>query len=166
MLFRSLLIAVVGLVLLVAEVALVSFGALSVASGIALIAAVFLAFQESQAFGITMLVGEAIAAPLVLSGAVRLLPKTRFGRAILLEAPTPGAVPGASDPGIAQLLHKTGATVSPLRPAGFARIEGQRIDVVTRGEMLEEGCPVRVVDVSGNRVVVARDPRTQTSTES
>lgn len=152
-----LLIAVVGLALLVAEVALVSFGALSVASGIALISAVFLAFQESQAFGIAMLVGEAIAAPLVLTYAFRLLPKTRLGRAILLEAPAPGATPAASDPGIAPLLHKHGVTLSALRPAGFARIEGQRIDVVTRGEMLEEGCPVRVVDVSGNRVVVARD---------
>jgi membrane-bound serine protease (ClpP class) len=102
----------------------------------------------------------------VLTFAFRLLPKTRLGRAILLEAPTPGAVSAASDPGIAHLVHKTGITVSALRPAGYARIEGQRIDVVTRGEMLEEGCPVRVVDVSGNRVVVARDHGTQTPTES
>jgi membrane-bound ClpP family serine protease len=47
--------------------------------------------------------------------------------------------------------------VSPLRPAGFARIENRRIDVVTRGELLDDGCPVRVVEVHGNRVVVARD---------
>ncbi|MSR40187.1 MAG: hypothetical protein EXS02_15310 [Planctomycetes bacterium] len=152
-----LLIAVIGLVLLLAEVALVSFGALSIASGLALIAAVFLAFQESQAFGITMLIGEAIAAPLVLTFAFRLLPKTSLGRAILLQPPKPDSVADAADPANAKLLHKTGVTISALRPSGFASIDGQRIDVVTRGEMLEEHCPIRVVDITGNRVVVVID---------
>ena len=151
-----LLIAVIGIALLVAEVFFVSFGVLSVMSGAALIGAVFLAFQEGTTFGFGVLVGEAVAAPLALSAAVKLLPRTRFGKAIQLEAPTREEVSaGAEDASLRSLLHKQGVTVSVLRPAGFARIEGRRVDVVTRGEMLDEGAAVRVVEVSANRVVVA-----------
>ncbi len=41
----------------------------------------------------------------------------------------------------------------------FAEIEGRRVDVVTRGEMISAGSTVRVLDVESNRVVVAEiDP--------
>jgi membrane-bound serine protease (ClpP class) len=150
------LIAVVGIALLVAEVFFVSFGVLAVMSGTALIGAVFLAFQEGTAFGVTMLVAEAIAAPLALTGAFKLMPRTRLGKAIMLDAPRHEDVSAAAeDASLRGLLHKEGTTLSVLRPAGYARIEGRRIDVVTRGEMLDEGVPVRVIEVSANRVVVA-----------
>ncbi|MEY3163158.1 MAG: hypothetical protein RIT25_3153 [Planctomycetota bacterium] len=150
------LIAVVGIALLVAEVFFVSFGVLSVMSGTALIGAVFLAFQESTAFGVTLLVAEAIAAPLAVTAAFKLMPRTRLGKAIILDAPRHEDVSaGAEDASLRGLLHKEGTTLSVLRPAGYARIEGRRIDVVTRGEMLDEGVPIRVLEVSANRVVVA-----------
>lgn len=149
------LIAVVGIALLVAEVFFVSFGVLAVMSGTALIGAVFLAFQEGTAFGVTMLVAEAIAAPLALTGAFKLMPRTRLGKAIMLDAPRHEDVSAAAeDASLRSLLHMEGTTLSVLRPAGYARIEGRRVDVVTRGEMLGEGVPVRVIEVSANRVVV------------
>jgi membrane-bound serine protease (ClpP class) len=43
-----------------------------------------------------------------------------------------------------------------LRPGGTARIGERRVDVVTRGEFLEPGTPLVVVEIEGNRVVVAR----------
>jgi membrane-bound ClpP family serine protease len=126
-------------------------------SGTALVSAVFLSFQESSAFGTTVLVGEAILAPIVLWGAFRVLPRTPFGRALMLEGPKHEEVRPTHD-GLAALLHKTGVALSPLRPAGFARIDGHRVDVVTRGELLEQGCRVQVVEVVGNRVVVKPEP--------
>ena len=44
--------------------------------------------------------------------------------------------------------------VTPLHPSGVARIDGHRLDVVTRGEMLEKGTPVVVIETAGNRIVV------------
>jgi len=132
-----------------------SFGVLALLSGSALIGAVFLAFQDNNAFGTTVLVAEAIVAPVVLWAAFKALPKTPFGRALMLEGPRREEV--AASPGDAGLLHKTGTALSPLRPAGFARIDGRRIDVVTRGEMLDQGVAVRVIEVQGNRVVVKAD---------
>jgi membrane-bound serine protease (ClpP class) len=150
-----LLIAILGVVLLIAEVFFVSFGVLTLLSGSALVAAVFLAFQQSQALGIGFLVGEAIVAPLALWGAFRALPKTPFGRALMLEGPKPEEVHGgAMDPQLKTLVGRRGKTLSPLRPAGFARIDGRKVDVVTRGEMIDEGQEVEVLEALGNRVVV------------
>ncbi|HLU48837.1 MAG TPA: hypothetical protein VK116_12165, partial [Planctomycetota bacterium] len=41
-----------------------------------------------------------------------------------------------------------------LRPAGVAEIDGKRVDVVTSGRFIERDRRVRVVDTTGNRVVV------------
>ena len=43
-----------------------------------------------------------------------------------------------------------------LRPAGFALIDGERVDVVSDGEPIEAGTAVEVVRVDGNRIVVRR----------
>ncbi len=53
-----------------------------------------------------------------------------------------------------ELVGAEGEALSALRPSGIARLNGKRCDVVTRGEMLEGGTRVKVIEVSGNRVVV------------
>jgi membrane-bound serine protease (ClpP class) len=55
------------------------------------------------------------------------------------------------------LTGKTGSCLSDLRPAGIAEIDGVRLDVMTAGEYIESGTRITVVEVSGNRVVVAED---------
>jgi membrane-bound serine protease (ClpP class) len=53
-----------------------------------------------------------------------------------------------------ELLNGTGMAVTQLRPSGVANINGQRVDVVTEGGLIERGTPVRVVTVEGSRIVV------------
>ena len=53
-----------------------------------------------------------------------------------------------------ELVGTEGVALSPLRPSGIARLAGKRYDVVTRGEMLDRGARVKVIEVSGNRIVV------------
>ncbi len=52
------------------------------------------------------------------------------------------------------LVGKHGVTVSVLRPAGKAKIEGRYLDVVSEGPYIPPGTPIVVAHVSGNRVVV------------
>lgn len=52
------------------------------------------------------------------------------------------------------LIGKRGTTLSMLRPAGKAAIEGARIDVVSDGEFIPKDREVEVVKVEGNRVIV------------
>ena len=55
---------------------------------------------------------------------------------------------------LAALAGQSGQSLSPLRPAGIAFIDGQRVDVVTDGEFIEPETEVIVVAVEGSRVVV------------
>jgi membrane-bound serine protease (ClpP class) len=150
------LLCTVGLCLVVAEVLLVSFGVIAALAAVALLSAVFVAFQHSITFGVAMALFEVFASLGVGSLAFKLLPKTRFGKQLILEGPTTSPAAAAADGSLVDLVQQTGVTVSPLRPAGFARIGGRKVDVVTRGEMLDADCPIVVLEVAGNRVVVAR----------
>lgn len=55
---------------------------------------------------------------------------------------------------LAALAGQSGQSLSPLRPAGIALINGRRVDVVTNGEFIEPETEVEVVAVEGSRVVV------------
>ncbi|MCF6149801.1 MAG: hypothetical protein E3K37_14190 [Candidatus Kuenenia sp.] len=52
------------------------------------------------------------------------------------------------------LLSAEGTTLTPLHPSGIILINGERVDVVTRGEMIDKNKKVKVIEVEGNRVVV------------
>ena len=53
-----------------------------------------------------------------------------------------------------ELMHGTGVALTQLRPSGTAEINGQRVDVVTEGGLIERGAKLRVVAVEGSRIVV------------
>ncbi len=153
-----LLLMVLALVFFVGEVFFISFGVLSALGIGSVFGAVFLAFQEGDAWGWIVLSSEAVLAPLAIWGAMRVMPHTRFGRALMLAAPSRDEVAGrATEPGLQGLMGHVGETLSSLRPSGFARIDGRKVDVTTRGEMIDQGVAVRVIEVLGNRVVVRGD---------
>jgi membrane-bound serine protease (ClpP class) len=53
-----------------------------------------------------------------------------------------------------ELLGKEGITLTVLRPAGTAEIEGNKIDVIAESEFLEKGIKIKVIKVDGIKVVV------------
>lgn len=79
----------------------------------------------------------------------RYFPTSRIAKPYISESTIGGLDNTRSD-----LLDKTGTARTPLRPSGTADIEGERVDVVTEGNLIEPGTPVRVVAVEGLRVVV------------
>lgn len=80
---------------------------------------------------------------------MRFLPESRIARR-LISNQTIGSL-GTERP---ELLDRTGTALTTLRPSGTALIDGQRIDVVADGAMIERGTAVKVVAVEGARVVV------------
>ncbi|MCZ6691898.1 MAG: hypothetical protein O7H41_20110 [Planctomycetota bacterium] len=53
-----------------------------------------------------------------------------------------------------ELLGQEGTAATTLRPSGMAIFDGDRVDVVTAGEMVDKDARVKVIEVEGNRVVV------------
>jgi len=103
-----------------------------------------------------------VAVSLLLALAVslamlRFLPRLPFGRRLVLETELTAQEGFASAPETDRAwLGKRGTAASTLRPAGIADIEGERVDVVSDGEFIDEGEPITVVRVDGNRIVVRR----------
>ncbi|MEK6249834.1 MAG: hypothetical protein N2C12_16740 [Planctomycetales bacterium] len=48
-----------------------------------------------------------------------------------------------------------GVARSALRPAGLCRFGDQKVDVVADGQFIDEGTEVKIIDISGNRIMVA-----------
>jgi len=96
----------------------------------------------------------ALAASLLL---LRFLPRLPFGRQLILETGLAAGEGYASAPeSDNRWLGKNGRTFSPLRPAGIAEIDGERVDVVSDGEFIDAGISISVTRVDGNRIVVRR----------
>ena len=51
-------------------------------------------------------------------------------------------------------IGETGLTDSVLRPVGFVMIDGQRIDAIAEGDMINTNRPVLVVDAYDNQLKV------------
>jgi len=157
----SLVLFVVGLLIAVMEVVLPSGGLLAVAAMGSLIGSLVCAYKLSG-WAAAILAGiEVICVPVVVVLAFKILPKTSLGRQLILSPPTPSKNTKTSAPGVAvtndgftALVNKQGRAATMLRPSGTVEIEGRRISVVTRGEMIAEGKSVRVIEVEGNRIVV------------
>lgn len=90
----------------------------------------------------------------------RFLPRSRFFNRLALSAATSAAEGYTAAPDTSSLVGQTGIALNALRPSGAARINGQRLDVVTSGEFIEAGQPVHIVEAHGNRLVVAKAPST------
>lgn len=151
----ALLLLVLGLALIVAEVFLPSFGVLSVLATAAIVGALALAFQEGTRTGVSFLVATSVLVPTTILLGFRVFPRTPMGKRMI-----PGGLTFESqasfDERDLELPGAEGTLESPCRPAGVARLAERRVDVVTRGEWLESGARVRVLEVQGNRVVVTR----------
>jgi membrane-bound serine protease (ClpP class) len=91
---------------------------------------------------------------------LRFMPRLPFARRLVLDAnlgtgPEHGSAPLSDQ----RWLGKRGHAATVLRPAGIADIEGERVDVVSDGALIERGTPIHVTHVDGNRIVV-RELRT------
>jgi membrane-bound serine protease (ClpP class) len=151
-LFTILLIA--GLMFVGAEV-FVPGGVLGILGGICLIGAViaaFTAFTPTVAAFISVLIIILVGVVIVMW--IKFFPKSKIGRQ--MTATRDLASSKATEDGLSNLLGKDGEALSDLRPGGFARIDGHRVDVVTQGGMISRGERITVVEVEGNRVVVRK----------
>jgi len=139
-----------GMMLLVAEVAIIpGFGIAGVAAGLFLVGGVATAWHY---YGLAWGVGSLLGAGALTVITIILAPRTRAGKALVLEA-------AITDQHVSEeltgLLGQRGVATTPLRPAGAVELGGRRVDVVTEGQFVDAGAAVEVVAVEGARVVVA-----------
>jgi len=141
-----------GLFLIGAEI-YVPGGVLGLIGAAALTAAViigFLIFPPQTAFLVA--VGIIILLGICIFLWIRYFPRTTVGRSLTLARD--GRNFHAQRQDLNRLTGKAGTALTSLRPAGVAMIEGRRYDVVAQGAWVDKGVKVKVINVSGNRVMV------------
>lgn len=151
----AILLLGLGLVLALAEIFVPSMGILTVLSAAAVIGSVVAAFGVDSGTGFMFLLLVAVAVPATVALGFKLFPRTPLGRRMVSSGLSFEST-RATDARDLDLVGRDGVTTSDLRPSGFARIDGRRVDVVARGESIPSGTAVRVLEVTGNRVVVIR----------
>jgi membrane-bound serine protease (ClpP class) len=139
-----------GMVLLIAEVAIIPGFGLAGISALALIIG-GASFAWSR-FGAAWGMGSLLLSGAATLAILKIVPRTRAGKSLVLSTKLKKS---AVDGKLQQLVGLEGTTSTALRPAGAAEIDGRRLDVVTDGVFVEAGRPVRVVSVEGARIVVA-----------
>lgn len=153
--FWPIVLLIISVGLIFAEILLPSFGALGIGAILALVGGSIMAFGESSQSGFIFLIVSLLVCTGSIFIAYRILPMTPFGKKLFLIGPEPTAQERRGvDSRLNMLAGKEGTTISLLRPAGVAQIDGQRVDVVSTGDSIEPGTAVKVVLVDGNRVVV------------
>jgi membrane-bound serine protease (ClpP class) len=84
----------------------------------------------------------------------RFLPKTSLFHQLVSKTASGVTSVAALEAQQAARVGRTGVTVSPLCPGGKARFGDELLDVITRGEMVERGRPVKIIGHSGPNDVV------------
>ena len=150
LLFFVLLIS--GLLMVCLEIFLPG-GIIGFFGALALIGAIvigFLAFGPGT--GVVIAVSIIILLGITVFLWIKFFPQSRIGKSITLSAD--GKAFKSSSNKSSDLVGKEGEAFTELRPAGVIIIDGSRYDVVTEGNLINKGKPVRVIKVQGNRIVV------------
>jgi len=162
------LLVLIGIGLLITEIFfLPGFGVAGAAGILCLMAGIYLAltrvtvprytwdFERLRDAGITVVLAATIFfAFLVLTW--KYFPRSRLAnRLILATAETAAAgYTVQTEQEARAALGLKGKAASMLRPAGRGRFGAVTYDVVTRGEFIEAGTPIEIIEAQGNRYVV------------
>ena len=102
-----------------------------------------------------IIIGETLGALFGVALGLYLLANTDLGKGLFLNttlAPDGGGVSAGISTGA------IGVVLTDLRPSGTIEVGGERFDVVSDGDLIEEGAHVQVIEVHGNRIVVEEAP--------
>ena len=147
-------LAVLGLLLILLELHVIpGHGFAGILGMVILLASVVLAF------GLTFyyVAAQAISVAIVLTVitfwiSTRIFPESAFFKRITLSAVQGPDYVASSD--FSEFLGRVGVAASYLRPAGVAMVDGKRVAVLTEGDFVPAGTPIRVTRVEGARIFV------------
>ncbi|MFD0692819.1 nodulation protein NfeD [Paenibacillus sp. GCM10027628] len=162
--FGDLAIFGIGIVLLILELVIPSFGILSVLGAICLFGGVLMAASDPKEAAVMLGVALLIAI-IAVAFAIKYFKHRGVWNRFILKEQLTTAKGFTSTPDRGFLVGRTGEAITPLRPAGTALIGGERIDVVTDGSFIPNGKAVIVVQVEGTRVVVRENTKVNTKEE-
>ena len=152
----GIVLIVIGMILITVEMIIPGFGAAGISGGIALIAGLVIGSDSLPGAMFSLLIVVvllAIIAILIFKSAIR----GKLSRSpVVLNTAIDADSSELTEQEAAELVGKTGTTLTALRPSGIAVINGRRMDVVSEAEFIDKDASVTVVAVDGVKVLVKR----------
>ncbi len=148
-----------AVLLFVVELFLPSGGLLGILAAVASIAACIAFWRAGTWWGVGSTLFVLTAAPLAFNFAIKIMPHTPVGRALILgegedEAQKRAVETMREAEASRAIIGAVGVAVTPLRPVGLAEIEGQRVEVLAEGGPIDAGAKVRISGIVDNQVRV------------
>ncbi len=81
-------------------------------------------------------------------------PKTSMGKQFILETKSSAADGYVAVDDKSDYIGKTGITLTMLRPSGIAKIDDERVDVMSNGEFVEKGVKIKVIKARQGSMIV------------
>ncbi len=181
-LFVSLGLLGLAIALLLLELFVPSGGVLAVLTGVSAVGSIASMFAYDLTWGGIYLALMCAGSPIVVLLVVKLWSKTPIAHRMILKedadgprrstgedhrtADNPaigksGVVATASARQLAALVGAEGTTLTTLRPIGFVRVNGLRLDAVAENGVIDEGVAITVIDSIDGQLRV-REQRTPT----
>jgi membrane-bound serine protease (ClpP class) len=121
----------------------------------ALIGGIIIFFGYSTIAGWIGIVIAVVMVPAVFITTYRILPRTRFGKNVILSQPQRDKGEGVPDaPQLKDLIGKIGVVLTPLRPVGMCDFSGVRVESVAESGYVNKDKKVKVINVDGTQVTV------------
>ena len=149
----ALILLLVGVGLLVFEMYIPGFGVPGTL-GIGTLVLGFVILRPSLEQGLLLFVILAAVLCVALSVCLITASRGRLEKSKLALKDVALDPDAAADNDLNYFIGKRGVTRTALRPAGIADFDGVKLNVVSDGEFIAQGMPIRVQSVAGNRIVV------------
>lgn len=154
-----LLLLAFGLILLIAEVFIPSGGVIGVLALACIGLSLWRAFEQSADLGLKFLLADFLLAPLVLSLALYLWPRTPLAKRVFLQPPAREDIElSHSSQRLDHLVGQVGRALTPLRPSGMVDFDGRRLDGQSEEGLIPSGALIQAVRVRGGRLIVRPAP--------
>ncbi len=144
---------VLGFLLLLAEVFIPGFGVAGI-TGIILFIIGILLTATTVFEALIMFLLLLLLLTIVLIFVIRSATRGRLSKKLILNDGLSNEDGFTAVEDMQVFLGKEGKAVTTLRPAGIGLIDGVRLDIVTKGNFIEEGSNIKVIEVEGRRIIV------------
>ncbi|NLX82909.1 MAG: hypothetical protein GXZ04_03715 [Clostridiales bacterium] len=147
---------IIGTGFLVVEVFMPGFGVPGIAGFALLAASVYFTWtRHGMVAALGLAAGEIVLVGIALTFSLRSASKGRLSKSPLVLKGGQTRKDGfVSTEEYDSYIGKTGTTITVLRPAGIAEVEGERLNVVSEGDFIAKGAQVIIREVEGARILV------------
>lgn len=153
--YEVFVLLIIGLALIIAEF-FVPGGILGGLGAMSIVVSLFMATDNIFALSLSLLIAISLTIFVAIFLYKRIGLQKGLLRYIILsdrETVDKGYVSSVSRE---QLIGLKGRALTPLRPSGTGLFEGERLDIISVGNFINQEDPIEIISVNGSRIVVKR----------